>query len=109
MLQEYDVDGTGTVEEEEFASFLLSMQETAKRSQEWLNCERYVMAQRGDTKYPDAYVPPDSGAVDCSFQFENSGSFFQAVSADSILINAIIHASRAVPSQYYLEKEVRLS
>lgn len=94
MLTKYDVDGTGTVELEEFFGFLKSMQDAANKSKEWLNYERYVTAKVGETKFTDPYMPPEVGIVECSFQYEVSDGFFKTVTADSM--SAIISASRAV-------------
>ncbi len=94
MLAKYDVDGTGTVELEEFAGFLQSMQDAANKSKEWLNYDRYVTAKVNDKKYTEPYMPPEVGTVECSFLYEVSDGFFKTVTADSI--SAIISASRAV-------------
>ncbi len=94
MLAKYDVDGTGTVELEEFSGFLKSMQDAVNKSKEWLNYERYVTAKVGETKFTEPYMPPEVGTVECSFQYEVSDGFFKTVTADSI--SAIISASRAV-------------
>lgn len=106
LLKMYDVDGTGTVEEEEFASFLSSVNEAATMAERGMNWTKYMVQahvyqsvpsniQEAKCKtYPEPWLPPDSGFVQCTIELKRNHTGFLAVTADNM--QTLINATKAV-------------
>lgn len=102
LLETYDIDGGGVIEEDEFAHFLSSMQQSAKKLKSMAYETRYMFLSPSSGgkavaagTAPHPYVPPDKGTVDVTIGMDSSvPAFLMTASQDNI--ETVLNATKAL-------------